>query len=131
MRTYIKVDTSLRRDLMKIFDLSRKGVWMALNGVINSEKANQLRRYALANGGQYVREEFVPDCKTVHDEDGGFTQEFGGGVSVRVNTVDSTATISVREQVVERFGQVTLSMWSNILRLAQAYADGNAEKIAN
>ena len=131
MRTYIKVDTSLRRDLMRMFSLSRKGVWMALNGVINSDKANQLRRYALANGGQTVREEFVPSCKTIHDEDGGFTQEFAGGVSVRVDTTNSTATIVIEGQEVEHFDNVTLNSWSNILRLAQAYADGNVDKISN
>lgn len=131
MRTYIKVDERLRSDLMGIFGLSRMSVWKALNGLTASEKSTQVRRYALANGGQYVREEFVPSCKTIHNEDGGFRQEFAGGVSVQVNPSLNTITITRDDEELECFKDVTLNTWGNVLRMAQAYSEGCTEVIAN
>ncbi|MBQ9887764.1 MAG: hypothetical protein IJM41_00770 [Bacteroidales bacterium] len=130
MRTYIKVDANLRKDLMSIFTMSRKSVWKALNGLTASERSSQVRQYALANGGRYVREDYLPTCRT-HETEGDIIQEFEGGITVIVHTEDSTAAIMRGEVELECFEKVTLNMWSNILRLAQAYADGEVEKIAN
>ena len=131
MRTYIKVNAELRNDLMSIFSLSRMSIWKALNGLTNSEKSNQVRQYAIDHGGRYVREDFVPACKTVHHEDGSFIQQFAGGVSVQVTPKEALVTIIRDEVELESFKDATLNDWGNILRLAQAYADGTADSIAN
>ncbi|MBQ3722540.1 MAG: hypothetical protein II851_02410 [Bacteroidales bacterium] len=126
MRTYIKVDAKLRKDLMSIFTMSRMGVWKALNGLTSSEKSSQVRQYALANGGRYVREDFMPTCRT-RETEGEIIQEFAGGITVIVDTKASTAVIKRGKFILDSFDQVTLDMWSNILRMAQAYADGQEE----
>ena len=126
MRTYIKVDAKLRKDLMSLFSMSRKSVWKALNGLTSSPRSSHVRQYALANGGRYVREDFIPTCKTRHTE-GKIIQEFAGGITVIVDTKADMAVIKRGESVLEDFEQVTLDMLSNILRMAQAYADGQGE----
>lgn len=124
MRTYIKVNTPLRQDLMSIFGLSRRSIYKALNGLVNTPKSEKIRQYALAHGGEAVSEIFVPKCKTAHAEDGSFVQIFAGGIAVWVNTKDSTARITQGSKELESFGEVTLNKWSSILRMAQDYADG-------
>lgn len=124
MRTYIKVSTPLRKDLMSIFGLSRRSIYKALNSLVTNDKSELIRKYALAHGGEAVSELFVPKCKTVHDEDGGFAQIFDGGITVYVNTKDSTARITRGNLVLESFEDVTLIKWSAILQMAQDYADG-------
>lgn len=124
MRTYIRVSTPLRQDLMSIFGLSRRSIYKALNGLVSTEKSEKIRQYALAHGGEAVSEIFVPKCKTVHDEDGSFAQIFDGGITVWVNTKDSTARITRGSEELESFEDVTLNRWSAILQMAQDYADG-------
>lgn len=124
MRTYIRVSTPLRKDLMSIFGLSRRSIYKALNGLVSTEKSERIRQYALSHGGEAVSEIFVPKCKTVHDEDGGFAQLFDGGITVWVNTKESTARITRGSEELESFKEVTMNKWSAILQMAQDYADG-------
>lgn len=124
MRTYIRVNTPLRKDLMSIFGLSRRSIYKALNGLVNTPKSEKIREYALAHGGEAVSEIFVPQCKTVHDEDGRFAQIFDGGITVWVDTKDGTARITRGNEELESFDAVTLNKWSAILQMAQDYADG-------
>ena len=124
MRSYIRVSTPLRKDLMSIYGLSRRSIYKALNGLVNTPKSEQIRQYALTHGGEAVTEVFVPRCKTVHHEDGTFAQMFDGGVSVFVDAPRSIAQILCGDFVVEEFHNVTLTTWSAILQMAQDYADG-------
>lgn len=124
MRTYIRVSTPLRKDLMSIFGLSRRSIYKALNGLVSTEKSEKIRQYALDHGGEVVSEIFVPICKTIHDEDGSFAQVFDGGITVWMNTQDNTAKITLGEFELESFEDVTMNKWSAILQMAQDYADG-------
>lgn len=124
MRTYIRISTPLRKDLMSIFGLSRRSIYKALNGLVTNDKSEQIRKYALSHGGETVSEVFVPKCKTIHHEDGCFTQVFDNGITVFVNTMDSTARITRGNLELETFKDVTLKKWSAILKMAQDYADG-------
>ncbi len=124
MRTYIKVNTPLRKDLMSTFGLSRRSIYKALNGLVSTEKSEKIRQYALAHGGEAVSEIFVPQCKTIHNEDGSFAQIFDGNITVWMDTQDSTAKITRGDFELEYFTDVTMNKWSAILRMAQDYADG-------
>lgn len=127
MRTYIKVSTPLRQDLMSIFGLSRRSIYKALNGLVNTPKSEKIRQYALSHGGEAVSEIFIPKCKTIHGEDGSFAQIFDGNITVWVNTQDSTARITRRGEELESFDEVTINKWSAILQMAQDYADGKIQ----
>ena len=131
MRVYIRVNEKLRNDLAGIFGLSRMGIWKALNDLSNSEKGVKVRLYAMANGGKMVQEDYFPSCKTVYAEDGSFTQQFDGGIVVKIDPAERAITNSRGEEELERFHDVTLNTWANVLKLAQAYADGTADNILN
>lgn len=131
MRIYIKVNEKLRNNLVGIYGLSRMGIWKALNDLSNSEKSVKVRLHAMANGGKMVQEDFLPTCKTVHREDGSLVQEFRNRVIVKIDPVERAITISRGEEELERFDGVTLKTWANVLKLAQAYADGNIDNISN
>lgn len=124
MRTYIKIDTPLRRRMMETFGVSRKCLFENLNGLVSSERSDEIRTFALANGGRLIRnEEYVPACQTVERADG-FAQLFAGGITVLINTKTSTAAILRGGEELHRYEGITMNAWSNILRLAQDYAEG-------
>ena len=127
MRTYIKIDTPLRRQMMQKFGISRNGLYEHLNGLVRSGITDDLRAFALANGGRLItNEEYVPNCKTAEREDG-IVQMFPGDITVLINTRHSTAVILRGEEELHRYQDVTMNMWSNILRLAQDIAEGRVE----
>lgn len=127
MRTYIKIDTPLRRQMMQKFGISRNGLYEHLNGLVRSGITDDLRAFALANGGRLVtNEEYIPSCQTVEREDG-FVQMFPGDITVLINTRHSTAVILRGVEELHRYRDVTMNMWSNILRLAQDIAEGRVE----
>lgn len=131
MRAFIKVDAKLRTKLMKIYGLSRVSVWKALNGLTNTERSFEIRSYALAHGGKMVREDYMPQCKTVLSAYGTFYLEFAGGIRVSLDPVLRVSTITRNGEELERFEEMTLFTWENVLRMAQAYADGNFDNISN
>ena len=124
MRTYIKIDTPLRQEMMKKFGMRRNCLYEHLCGLKRSSLSDEIRSYALANGGRLVtNEEYIPSCQTVEREDG-IVQTFAGGITVLINIRNSTALILRGEDVLHRYEGVTMNAWSNILRLAQDYAEG-------
>ena len=124
MRTYIKINAPLRRRMMETFGVSRKCLFENLNGLVSSERSDEIRTFALANGGRLIRnEEYVPACQTVERADG-FAQLFAGGITVLINTKTSTAAILRGGEELHHYEGVTMNAWSNILRLAQDYAEG-------
>jgi|BioPla2DNA2_1021312.scaffolds.fasta_scaffold10587_10 DeoR/GlpR family transcriptional regulator of sugar metabolism len=50
-KTIIKVDYSVRKEIMKIFDVSYPTIRRALNGTTNTELAKKIRKVALIKGG--------------------------------------------------------------------------------
>ena len=127
MRTFIKIDTPLRRQMMKKFGISRHGIYEHLNGLVRSEITDDIRAFALANGGRLIKnEEYIPNCRSVDTEDG-FAQVFAGGITVMINIRNSTAVIMRGGEELHRYTDVTMNAWSNILRMAQDYAEGKIE----
>lgn len=127
MRTYIKIDAPLRQEMMKKFAMRRNCLYEHLCGLKRSSLSDEIRSYALANGGRLVtNEEYIPSCQTVEREDG-FVQMFPGDITVLINTRHSTAVILRGVEELHRYRDVTMNMWSNILRLAQDIAEGRVE----
>lgn len=122
MRSYIKISGDLRAQLRKGFNVTNKTVWQACAGLSDSDLSRKIRQYALAHGGQWVKEvAFVPQCKTQHFADGSFIQEFANGVSVIFS--NGKATIRQNENDVDTYEGVTLNAWGNVLYQAQALAN--------
>ena len=128
MRTYIKVSSSLRRDIVDRFGIDRISLWRSLSLLNNSGTAKCVRDYALAHGGRWVTEvSFIPNCETRHFE-GGFVQEFKNGIAVRC--LGNKACILRDGRSVAEFTDVTLDAWGNVLVVAQSLASGMTESQA-
>ena len=67
-------------------------------------------------GGRYVEEDFIPNCRTEH-QNGSIIQTFAGGVQVVTDT--DSIRILVGGSVVDRYKDVTVESWGNILARAQ------------
>lgn len=124
MRTYIKVAPSLRLQIMKQFGITRKCVWENLNGLVVSPQGDQIRSFALANGGKMVLEAYIPNCSTIKQEEG-FVHFFPAEVSVIVNTQASTAWIMKGDEVLHQYFDVTVNQLANILWKAEELSKDN------
>lgn len=118
MRTFIKVSDPLRRDLVNKFKVSKPTVWAALNYITRGGNGPAIRRYALSHGGAIVEEDFMPNCRTEHTQEE-MIQTFAGGIQVRVSKVNSGAVILRDGKEVERYEELTLKAWGNLLYHAQ------------
>lgn len=118
MRTYIKINPNLRLEMKKHFGVTGKCIWENLNGLVKSDLGDQIRSYALANGGKMICETYVPNCTTVKQEEG-FAQIFPNGVTVVVNTQANAAWIMKGNEVLHRYNDVTMNKLTNILWLAE------------
>lgn len=118
MRQFIKVSNELNKELQLHFKRSRMSIWKALAFVTRHPEATAIREYALAHGGQYTEEDFIPNCETRH-ENGIIYQEFPGKVKLIINTRDSSVNMVVNSVLEQEFQNVDMKGWSNILAFAQ------------
>lgn len=130
MRSYIKVNNALRKELQTKFRCTRRSVYNALAFITNGENPANIRRYALDHGGVYEEQNFIPNCKT--EREGSLIhQTFPCGVKVIVNTSDNTAVLLQPKLEDEKFSDVTMQSWSGILAKAQDISDrAIASKVA-
>ena len=120
MRTYIKINASLRQEIMTMFDISRNSLYEHLNGLTRSKLSEEIRSYALAHGGQMVCETYMPACTTTMTSVG-MAQTFDNGIVVLLDIADSSARIMRDDQELARYEAVTLDRWANILWMAQTW----------
>lgn len=120
MRKYIRVNPATRDQIMSKYGVTRQTVWEALSYVTKCDRADKIRRDALAMGGSYHEEDFVPEC-TFQRTGNGWIQRFAAGVVVTVE--GSTAIITVGTEKVAEYNDVTMRGMSNILAQAQLYAE--------
>ena len=85
MRRYITIDAETRRQLIRKYNVGRRTIWEALSFITRNKRGDSIRRDALAMGGEYREEDFVPDCQTEFLEDG-MHQRFATGVEVVCRT---------------------------------------------
>ncbi len=120
MRTYIKIDSLLREQMLSLFNVSHNSLYEYLHGLTNSQLGKDVRAYALAHGGQMVCETYMPACTTVKTSTG-LAQTFENGIVVLLDLGDSTARIMRNDQELARYDHVTLDSWANILWMAQTW----------
>lgn len=127
MRSYIKVSNELRKELQVKFKKTRKSVYNALAYITTGESANSIREYALAHGGKYEEEDFIPNCITRHEGDL-MIQAFHCGVVVTTSKKDSRCVMTHNGLIIESYDGLTLCGWGNVLARAQALSN---ELVAN
>ena len=116
MKRFIKVEREVREALMKKYGVSRRAIWEACSYITRGKRPDNIRKDALAMGGTYLEEDFVPQC-SFHRTPDGWVQKFAAGVLVTV--VGSDVVISKGRNKVAEFEGVTMTGFSNILAQAQ------------
>lgn len=122
MRSYIKVSNELRKELQVKFKKTRKSVYNALAYITTGESANSIREYALAHGGKYEEEDFIPNCNTRHEGDL-MIQTFPCGVEVIVSKKDSHCVVTQNGATIDSYDVLTLRGWGSVLAEAQALSN--------
>lgn len=122
MRSYIKVSNELRKELQKRFGKTRRSVYNALAYITTGETPNEIREYALAHGGVYEEEDFVPNCETRHEGDR-MIQTFPCGVVVTVDKNSGHCEVTHNGTEVESYDSITLRGWGGVLANAQEYSN--------
>lgn len=121
MRRYISVSTETRKALMKKYKVSSRTIWEACSFITRNKRGNDIRQDAMAMGGVYKEEDFLPNCRTEFLGSGGIKQTFPAKVEVFLE--NDTAVIRKNDKELERFDQVTLDGWGNILERAQRLSE--------
>ncbi|MGP1526366.1 MAG: hypothetical protein ACTTIA_02405 [Candidatus Cryptobacteroides sp.] len=116
MKKYITISPEIRKHLVEKYKISDVSIWKALCFITKNKRSQEIRQDALAMGGRYLEEDFVPNCRTEH-RDGTIIQTFAGGVQVSIDA--GSTKIIVDESIVESFKDVTLESWGNVLAKAQ------------
>lgn len=122
MREYIRISEELREEIREKFFADRVSIWRACHYLSNSERAKEMRSYALANGGRVVREVYIPAC-TCQESNDMMVQDFGNGVRLEIDLNRNTAIILQGEYIHQSFDGLTLRGWCNACMLAQSIAE--------
>lgn len=107
---------------MRKFTLSKVSIWSALNYLTFSERAKSVRRYALANGGRIVEQDFLPNCSIRHTTEE-IIHSFPGEIVVRINRKTSNAKVLQNGKEIESYEQISLDSWGNLLFHAQELSE--------
>lgn len=121
MRRYISIGEAARKALMRKYKVSRYAIWEACSFITRNKRGNDIRHDAMAMGGVYKEEDFLPNCRTEFLESGGIRQTFPAKVEVLLE--NDTAVIRKNDKELERYDQVTLDGWGNILERAQRLSE--------
>lgn len=129
MRTFIKVSDPLRGKLIREFGVSRTTVWKALNYLTRGERPDEIRRYALENGGSIEEMGFLPNCRT-ENTDEEIIQTFAGGIQVRISIKNSEARLLENGREIEHYESMTLQAWGNLLYHAQCMSERRVKELS-
>ena len=128
MKRFIKINKEVREALMEKYGVTRRAIWEACSFITRGKRPDNIRKDALAMGGLYQEEDFVPQC-SFHRTSDGWVQKFAAGVLVTV--VGSDVVISKGRNKVAEFEGVTMDGYSNILAQAQQLAEKGKLEFAN
>lgn len=117
MRKFISVNAETRKHLMEKYQVTSQTIWEACSFITKNKRGNDIRKDALAMGGRYTEENFIPNCRTEFLGSGGIRQIFPARVEVFLE--GGTAVIMKNDKEQERYDNVTLDGWGNILERAQ------------
>lgn len=128
MRKYIELPKDVRAALISKYGVTRKAIWEACNFISNGKRPSNIRKDALAMGGLYREENFVPTCTIEHTADG-FIQRFAAGVVLTF--INSTAVITKNGVEKARYESVTLDGWGSVCKQAQTLAETGMLEMAS
>lgn len=128
---YINVSDDSKKQLARIFDVTRVAVWKALNFKSDSELSQKIRNVALTQmGGRVIRElditdGYMPNCQTEfeHDVNGVKTvcSTFSNGVKVLLDCYSDCATVTMNGKEVQKYWNVG-GMYAKVLFEAEQLA---------
>ena len=121
MRTYIQIPKTVSVALQARYGITERGLRKILNFLSNSVQANEIRSYAIANGGVLVRKEFYrPKGRLVHDErNNAMVYTCPNGVEVTISKKDGSAVIRRDGEVLEHYELGLGESWGNLLFMAE------------
>lgn len=128
MKRFIKVNREVREALMSKYGVTRRAIWEACSFITRGKRPDNIRKDAIAMGGIYQEEDFVPQCSFQRTADG-WIQKFSAGVVVTV--VGNDVVISKGRDKVAEFEGVTMNGYSNILAQAQQLVEKGILEFAN
>ena len=119
MRRYISISEAARKSLVQKYKVSRRTIWEACSFITRNKRGDSIRRDAIAMGGRYIEEDFLPNCQTEFLADG-IHQRFAAGVEVVLQ--GNRMSILVPDRATEDYYDVDAMSWGNILEKAQRIA---------
>ncbi len=128
MKKEIKVSPAIRDQIAEKYGISIQAIWNALNFVSRGARPDNIRKDALAMGGRYIEENFIPTCTCQHTENG-IIQTFAAGVVLTITQGD--AVITKNDEVVARYDQIDVAGWGAICAQAQRLAETGMLDIAS
>jgi len=120
MKKEIKVSVAVRDQIADKYGVSRQAVWAALTYITRGARPDSMRRDALALGGRYIEENFMPTCTCQHTETG-IIQTIAAGVVLTITQGD--AVITKNDEVVARYDQIDVAGWGALCAQAQRLAE--------
>lgn len=120
MRRYISISEAARKALMQKYKVSRYTIWEACSFITRNKRGDSIRRDAIAMGGRYIEEDFLPNCRTEFLADG-MHQRFAAGVEVVLQ--GNRMSILVPDRATEDYYDIDAMSWGNILEKAQRIAE--------
>lgn len=120
MRKYISINSKIANELANKYGITTRAVWMAMSFITKNKRGDNIRRDAIAMGGEYREEEFIPNCQTSF-ENGLMRQRFAAGVEVVLQ--GNRLSILAPERQDECYYDVDMNSWGNILAKAQRISE--------
>lgn len=120
MRKYISINRKIANELANKYGITTRAVWMAVSFITKNKRGDNIRRDAIAMGGEYREEDFIPNCQTSF-ENGLMRQKFAAGVEVVLE--GNRLSILAPERQDECYYDVDMNSWGNILAKAQRISE--------
>lgn len=119
MKKNIAVSKETREKIAKIFNVTMRSVWNALNlDYPETDLTKRIRKVAKENGGVIMTS--IPAGEAIHFFDGTMRMEFDNGAILEFYCKDNSGHIYLKGIEVETFKNVTLPMISEIKEQAAA-----------
>lgn len=135
MMKYIEVTDEAKKELERIFDVTRQAIWQALTFKSNSEIARKIRHVAVTQkGGRVYRifditDGFIPNCKTLFERKDGEVSKvvsiFEGGVKCVYDCDADTAVLIYEGKEIRKYWNVNSGGWYRALLDAEQLSVAN------
>lgn len=119
MKKNIAVSKEAREKIAKLFDVTMRTVWNALNlDYPETDIIKRIRKAAMENGGVIMAT--IPAGEAIHFTDGTMRMEFENGAILEFYRTDGTGHIFFKGEEVASFENVTVPMIYDIKALASS-----------